>query len=455
MLKKIFDNLKNGKNALIENTAKRWALVISHGIVFVVNDEGLSFLTKEQDASKVFEVIIGEGIGLTYSRIDVLRPLCKVYPFDEVEKELKNAIRKRGVTKLYFQVKKKSEEEAIRTAAVLETFTGLTVDCSVGERKAIEKAKGDVDPLTLGFEEVLTFWGDYPGPVSVSQNLFEKIDDNNRPSARLNVPEADKALPVLFRPSEQLEIVVEGLESDTVKLTAAHKTAIFGVLARLYRITRKNTFWVIKGKVSKELKALVERKGVTLIDTDKIRELTGIENERQLRLIKNALWDLPDIKIWKRYAMNNSKGERVIVKEKASVVYAVTRELEEKENINGLSGVSIISLPEALWNDERYVLIEPWVYPNIHSLPANTQGPASRLVDSLMAYAHREDGKRWRFLKVEEAAECIGYLQRYQDGHKELVVEKISEYLNALVKIGAIDSWQLQDNGAYKVIIGL
>lgn len=451
MIKKIFDNLNSGKNALIENTVKRWAMVLSHGIIFVINDSGLTFLTKENDANKVLEVIIGESIGLTYSHIDVLRPLCKVYPFEEVEKELKSAIKRRGVTKIFNHVKK-GGENAARTAAVLETFTGLTVDCSVSERKAIEKAKADVDPLTLGFEEALTFWAGYPGPISVSQKLFEKIDDNNRPEKRLkDVPAAEKPLPVLFFPDE-LELVGTGLESDTIKLTAAHKAAIFGVLARLARITGKNTFWIVKGKASKELKELVKRKGVTLIDTDKIRELTGIENERQLRNVKSALWDLPNVKIWNRYA----KGDGKFIKETANVVDAITRELESGANINGLSGVAMITLPPGLWKNGRYVLIEPWAYPNILSLPPNKQGPASRLLDYLMTNTHRDDGgKRLRFVDVKDAAECIGYLKMYQDWHKESVLEKIGEYLNALIEIGAIDSWKLQENGAIKVIIGV
>jgi hypothetical protein len=197
-------------------------------------------------------------------------------------------------------------------------------------REAIEHEKKSIDPLTRGFPEALLFWNEWPNPVRVSQNLFEKIDDNNRPEERLlAIPVSKKFAPY--------GIAETSLNSDVVKLSTFHKTAVFAVLARLYRMIPSNNFWVIKGKATKEITSLAEENNAYIIDTETIRQLTNIKNEDQLKAIKAALWDLPFIDLWIRF---NEGG--LLEKFKSQIVFR--QELYLKDH----SRILAITLPKSL-----------------------------------------------------------------------------------------------------------
>ena len=119
------------------------------------------------------------------------------------------------------------------------------------------------------------------------------------------------------------------------------------------------------------------------------------------------------------------------------------------------SRILAITLPKSLWGDDRFVLIEPWAYPSLHALPGNKQKPASRLIDFLMTKNSRENGKRTSYISLKVAADCIGYGSRLNARHKNDTINTINEYMNDLCAVGAIEAWELQENGAYKVIIGV
>lgn len=472
-LKSLLEDFRSGENILLES--KDVVIALSHGAAWIFTENERYVITGPGgDDSGILSLLSKGSANNDYSVIvEMIRPLSKLYPYEKIEGELKADILKRGINKIFNQVRLNDLENSIVIGAIFEAFTGETLKGELGNtvkmvltspgtpyekvfynppkdastknmevrtvtiREAIEHEKKSIDPLTRGFPEALLFWNEWPNPVKVSQNLFEKIDDNNRPEERLlAIPVSKKFAPY--------GIAETTLNSDVVKLSTFHKTAVFAVLARLYRMIPSNNFWVIKGKATKEITSLAEENNAYIIDTETIRQLTNIKNEDQLKAIKAALWDLPFIDLWIRF---NEGG--LLEKFKSQIVFR--QELYLKDH----SRILAITLPKSLWGDDRFVLIEPWAYPSLHALPGNKQKPASRLIDFLMTKNSRENGKRTSYISLKVAADCIGYGSRLNARHKNDTINTINEYLNDLCAVGAIEAWELQENGAYKVIIGV
>jgi hypothetical protein len=241
-------------------------------------------------------------------------------------------------------------------------------------------------------------------------------------------------------------IVDQGLESDFIELRLAHKTAIYAVLARLFRKVPCNTFWVIKGKPKEDIISLAEEEKAYIIDTETIDALTERKlTKKQLQAVKAALWDLPFIDLWIRF-----EEKSPISRIRTQIVFR--QEFEFKDT----SKVLVIWLPQNLWGDERRVLMEPWTFPCLHSLPHNMQDGASKLLDAISANHRREkNSSRYAFIALAKAADCIGYSSWLNNRQKSDVIDKINGYWDALQDRGAIESWELQSNGAYKVTLGV
>ena len=500
ILNSLFKDIAEGESVFLENEDLILAVDSSAAIVFS-DEEFYSVKPRTSPQSGLLSVlttIINEAgsIGIRkgpWKRVaDIIKTRCKIYPYEAIEEELRKQLIIRGVNKIFNRLKQEDLDFAIEAAAILEVFTGKTISVpedkieqtsislggnrdnyynysvafkktlrekglafSVSEmtlRNAIESEKREINSATRGFERAILFWRDWPSPVGVSKSLFEKLDDNNRPEKRLsNIPVFLKSENEAPKPTDI------SLKSETVSVSQFHKTAIFGVLARLYKKTNSNSFWVVKGKVSKEIKERAKEANMVLIDTEMISELTKLDNVDQLKNIKAALWDLPNIELWIRYTAKTQEGKKIVFRRHGPIVHGVFDEPEDGGGVNGIARILHITLPEALWGDERFVLMEVWVYPSLHSLNPNKQKPASRLLEYIMTHNKKKEknGERIAFISLSTAAELIGYGPMLKNRDKSTPAKMVNEYLGDLKNIGAIESWDIQENGAYKIIIGV
>jgi len=411
----------------------------------------------------------------------MIRPLSKVYPYEKIEGELRAEILKRGINKIFNQVRLNDLENSIVIGAIFEAFTGETLKGELGNtvkmvltspgtpyekvfynppkepltknlevrtvtiREAIEHEKKSIDSLTRGFPEALLFWNEWPAPYKSSQLLFEKADDHNRPETWKDLP---------FVPSgDQLEIVSEELDAKHGTITAYDYIAVFDVLARLQRITGKDRFWVVKGKASNEVMEKAEKKKLVLIETDRIKELTGIDDTDKLKRVKDALTNTPRL-FWKVRAKDRNDNDVSIKIAVAFTSMIIERDLE---GVKGIERVTQLRLNDELFTvgDDRFVLVEPQSFSRLLALPLQSVNPAARLFTHLMAYSNSFNGSRTAFINIEKAAGLLGIDSWLTTGQPSRTLSTIEDYLDKLKETGSIEDWKKQDNRAYKVILGI
>ncbi len=480
MIKKLFKDLRSGENILLES--KDVVVALSHGAAWIFTENERCVITVPGgDVSGILSLLSKGSANDDYSAIvEMIRPLSKLYPYEKIEGELKADILKRGINKIFNQVRLNDLENSIVIGAILETFTGETLKGELGNtvkmvltspgtpyekifynptkdpstknmevrrvtiREAIEYEKKGIDPLTRGFPEALLFWNEWPAPYKSSQLLFEKADDHNR-------PETWKDLPVPF--GDQLKILSEELDTKQGIITAYDYIAVFDVLARLQRIARKDRFWVVKGKASNEVIEKAKKKDLVLIETDRIKELTGIDDTDKLKRVKDALSNTPRL-FWRIRAKDRDDKDVSIKIAVAFTSMIIERDLE---GVKGIERVTQLRLNDDLFSikDDRFVLVEPQSYSRLLALPLQSVNPAARLFTHLMAYSNSFNGSRTAFIGIEKAAGLLGINSWLSMGQQSRVTSTLEDYLDKLKETGIIEHWKRQENGAYKITIGV
>jgi hypothetical protein len=275
--------------------------------------------------------------------------------------------------------------------------------------------------------------------------LFEKADDHNRPETWKDLP---------FVPSgDQLDVLSEELDTKHGTITAYDYIAVFDVLARLQRITGKDRFWVVKGKASNEVMEKAEKKNLVLIETDRIKELTGIADIDKLKRVKDALSNTPRL-FWKVRAKDRNDNDVSIKIAVAFTSMIIERDLE---GVKGIERVTQLRLNDELFTvgDERFVLVEPQSYSRLLALPQKTINPTARLFTHLMAYSNSFNGSRTAFINIEKAAALLGLSSWFEMGQQSRIIATLETYLDKLKETGTIECWKRQDNGSYKITIGV
>lgn len=481
MIKKLFKDLRSGENILLES--KDVVVALSHGAAWIFTENERYVITGPGgDESGILSLLSKGSANDDYSAIvEMIRPLSKLYPYEKIEGELKADILKRGINKIFNQVRLNDLENSIVIGAILETFTGETLKGELGNtvkmvltspgtpyekifynptkdpstknmevrrvtiREAIEHEKKGIDPLTRGFPEALLFWNEWPAPYKSSQLLFEKADDHNRPETWKDLP---------FVPSgDQLKILSEELDTRQGIITAYDYIAVFDVLARLQRITGKDRFWVVKGKASNEVMDKAQKKNLVLIETDRIKELTGIDDTDKLKRVKDALANTPRL-FWKVRAKDRNDNDVSIKIAVAFTSMIIERDLE---GVKGIERVTQLRLNDELFTvgDDRFVLVEPQSFSRLLALPLQTVNPAARLFTHLMAYSNSFNGSRTTLINIEKAAELLGLSSWLETRQPARLITALEDYLDKLKETGSIECWKRQDNGAYKITIGV
>ena len=481
MIKKLFKDFRSGKNVLMES--QEAAIVLSQGAAWIFTENERYMLAGAgSDASSILSLLSkrsdkDDRAGL----IDMIRPLSKVYPYEKIEGELRAEILKRGVNKIFNQVRLNDLESSIVIGAILETFTGEALKGNLADkvkmvlaspgtpyekafynpskeilkenpgvravtvREAIEHEKKSINGLTRGFPEAILIWNEWPAPYKSSQLLFEKADDHNRPETWKDLP---------FVPSgDQLDILSEELDTKHGTITAYDYIAVFDVLARLQRITGKDRFWVVKGKASNEVIEKAKKKDLVLIETDRIKELTGIDDTDKLKRVKDALSNTPRL-FWRIRAKDRDDKDVSIKIAVAFTSMIIERDLE---GVKGIERVTQLRLNDDLFSikDDRFVLVEPQSYSRLLALPLQSVNPAARLFTHLMAYSNSFNGSRTAFIGIEKAAGLLGINSWLSMGQQSRVTSTLEDYLDKLKETGIIEHWKRQENGAYKITIGV
>ncbi len=506
MLKKLLKDIEDGENILLESPEV--TIIISHGAAWVLTEKGRFMVTGPKTDDAGILTILSKSNSDNSSNakiIELIRPSCKPYDLETVQKELRAEITKRGINKIYHQLAKEPIKYIISTAALIENLTGKTIETATGKveiltleyqsgriskflnppseftkkvkaaakdgaffevqhestdyttselknyssgtitiREAIDLEKSFIDPYSKGLAELLLFWSKWPAPYKSSQLLFEKADNHNR-------PETWKDLPIPF--GDQLKILSEELDTKQGIITAYDYIAVFDVLARLQRITRKDRFWVVKGKVSNEVIEKAKKKDLVLIETDRIKELTGIDNTDKLKRVKDALSNTPRL-FWRIRAKDRNDKDVSIKIAVAFTSMIIERDLE---GVKGIERVTQLRLNDDLFSikDDRFVLVEPQSYSRLLALPLQSVNPAARLFTHLMAYSNSFNGSRTAFIGIEKAAGLLGIDSWLATGQPARALSTIEDYLDKLKETGIIEYWKRQDNGAYKITIGV
>jgi len=501
----LLKDIENGKDILLEGPQA--TIIISKGAGWVfTKKQGYIVTGSKSEASGLLSSLYKDaGKKDAAEIIRAAAPFCKRYSYEVIEKELIANIVKRGISKLFQQIRKQDLSSAISTAALLEVFTGQKVDTGEDEkvnvakivyesglehniieppkeyingmsgadnavfsvenqkgknissklasfavakmtyREAIDLSKKSIDSLTRGFCEALLFWIEWPSPYKTSQLLFEKADDHNRPETWKDLP---------FIPyGDNLKVVSEELDAKQGVITAYDYIAVFDVLARLQRTTGKDRFWVVKGKASNEVIEKARKKKLVLIETDLIKETTGIKDTDKLKRVKDALSNSPNL-FWRVRAKDRNDNPISI---KIAVAFASMIIERDLEGVKGIERVTQLRLNDELFTvgDERFVLVEPQSFSQILALPLQTVNPAMRLFTHLMAYSNSFNGLRTSLINIEKAAELLGLSSWLAMGQQSRIIATLEDYLDKLKKTGTIECWKRQDNGAYKITIGV
>ena len=501
----LLKDIEKGKDILLEGPQA--TIIIGKGAGWVFTEKQSYMITgSKSEASDLLSSLYKDaGKKDTTEAIRAAAPFCKPYPYEVIEKELIANIVKRGISKLFQQIRKQDLSSAISTAALLEVFTGQKVDTGEDEkvnvakivyesglqhniigppkeyingmsgadnavfsvenqkgknissklasfavakmtyREAIDLSKKSIDSLTRGFCEALLFWIEWPSPYKTSQLLFEKADDHNRPETWKDLP---------FIPyGDNLNVVSEELDAKQGVITAYDYIAVFDVLARLQRTTGKDRFWVVKGKASNEVIEKARKKKLVLIETDLIKETTGIKDTDKLKRVKDALSNSPNL-FWRVRAKDRNDNPISI---KIAVAFASMIIERDLEGVKGIERVTQLRLNDELFTvgDERFVLVEPQSFSQILALPLQTVNPAMRLFTHLMAYSNSFNGLRTSLINIEKAAELLGLSSWLAMGQQSRIIATLEDYLDKLKKTGTIECWKRQDNGAYKITIGV
>jgi len=505
----LLKDIENGKDILLEGPQA--TIIISKGAGWVfTKKQGYIVTGSKSEASGLLSSLYKDaGKKDAAEIIRAAAPFCKRYSYEVIEKELIANIVKRGISKLFQQIRKQDVSSAISTAALLEVFTGQKVDtgedgkvnvaktvyesglehniieppkeyikgmsgannavfsienqkgknissklasfavAKMTYREAIELSKKSIDSLTRGFCEALLFWIEWPSPYKTSQLLLEKADDHNRPETWKHLP---------FVPySDNLKVVGEELDANHGVITAYDYIAVFDVLARLQRTTGKDRFWVVKGKASNEVIEKAKKEGLLLIETDRIKEMTGIKDTDKLKRVKDALSNSPNL-FWRVRAKDRNDQDVSVTIPVAFATMNIERNLKGNlEGVKGIERVTELFLNHRLFavESERFVLLEPQSFSQILALPLQTVNPAMRLFTHLMAYSNSFNGSRTAFINIEKAAELLGLSSWLAMGQQSRIIATLEDYLDKLKKTGTIECWKRQDNGAYKITIGV
>ncbi len=252
---------------------------------------------------------------------------------------------------------------------------------------------------------------------------------------------------------DNLKVVSEELDAKQGVITAYDYIAVFDVLARLQRTTGKDRFWVVKGKASNEVIEKARKKKLVLIETDLIKETTGIKDTDKLKRVKDALSNSPNL-FWRVRAKDRNDNPISI---KIAVAFASMIIERDLEGVKGIERVTQLRLNDELFTvgDERFVLVEPQSFSQILALPLQTVNPAMRLFTHLMAYSNSFNGLRTSLINIEKAAELLGLSSWLAMGQQSRIIATLEDYLDKLKKTGTIECWKRQDNGAYKITIGV
>ncbi len=430
--------------------------------------------------------------------VEEIRTQARYYTYQATETSLKRVLINRGLNKLFHQHRaERGLDSAIRIAANLEVFNNQNIDADLSEkidvliansdtpypevlydvskemvkkiknkelspgatismfgkitgphkmtlREAIELEKKKVTQIKgFSFGFLLLAWLNLEPPIKQSKKLLEKLYYNEL---------FDTKLAPITPDSQSVKLIEADLTSDRVKITGYHYIAVSSVLAKLRaRLQRYSGYWIVKGKVSRGLRRVAENRDKILIDSQKISELTGRNEERELRYIKQALWELPDIDMWMSYNKNDREWRRW-----GKIVHGTYDVLEDKEKTIG-AGLVELTLPETLWQVEtkNYALTGARPFCRILELPRRQQTPAARLLQYFLYHSNGERVKRVAYIGFEKAAKLLGCGALYSQRQWSRLRSIVKDYLDKLQEVGEIDGWNLQENGSYLVVIGL
>ena len=487
MLNEFMKDLKEGINIIMESG--RVAIALSHGAAFVFSEEELYTVTSPNTGDSEILNLFTSSISKSSTReiLGMIRPMGKAYPYDKIETELKTAIIKRGLSKIFNQLRIDDLDDAISIGAYLENFTGKRIEIPkmivkvisvfVGNRErryynpsdkllvslkkqspifaireldlreAIDMERAFLKNATNGFETAILFWCELDPPYKVPQLLYEKVDEHNRPELWESLP---------FFGGGSLELESRALEAERRFTTIYDHIAVFDVLARLQRIVKNDTFWVMKGKVTKEVEREAKRQGFYLIEEELIKDFTGTTDPDKIKRIKHAILVSPQT-FWIVRARNNANGSLQTVK--IPVSHALEILENQQKGVKGFDRVVEFRLNDRLFKVEgaNTTNTEARNYSRLLCLPSQCILPAARLFGNLMSYNRWADGTRSAFLSVETAISALGMKSLLSGDQKQKgrAVRCVETYLDYLKEVGNLESWKRQENGAYFIQIGI
>ncbi len=483
MLKKLFNDLKNNKGVILETSSV--AIVLHREATFVIEaDENTSGWKVNVSGSEWGGIELLPEMALNAGNwrdiLQAVRPDCSTYPYDKIAKELQEEIKRRKVTMVYRQLRNEYLEKAITISAALEAFTEERIEDDLSEkinvvytnrgtsyekarynvsddkvkafkteklsiREAINNEKRYLNKTTKGFEVLLLFWSDFHQVKKLPKVLFQKVDDHNRPELWRGLP---------FYDLDKKQLIVS-LKTKAKKLTGYDFVAM-ETLAGLCRQTGSRDFWVTKWNASPDVIKLAKDEGLELIDTDRLRELFKHQNPTtdQLKAIKRAIFNCSDLYL--HIKTTTTDGSECSMKPPLAVAWIPrTQTLKNRQTHYD----SLMSLNPHLFkvkSKEYFLRGSALFFPIIKHMKAQEVPPACRLMSHLVAYLHTQvDKEQVRIMSLRDAAHLVGYGDLFESRKRSEAKKIVKHYLDGLVRSGVIVSWELQTNGAYKIIIGL
>jgi len=488
MLGKLYKALQNGKSISLKN--EKGTIILKGDTTYMINKANSGNLMVIYNPARKSDFSAFDLEIVTINNFEGKQIIEKTnalsYNYEDIKKELIAEINKYGPNKLFNRL---IDVEAVifrkaKVLAALEVLTGETfqTDRKVKQyeltlpngtkktqialfgddatyfqdnvrlklkpgiplRKLIEQQKPDVDEL-FAFGCLLALWQYKPIYIKVSKQLFERADEQNKEIETYEDQEIFELVGDRFERIEQG--LVDVAANNNIK-SNFHYIAIIEILARLQRQTNEECWlWVVKGKPNKYIYERAREKKAQVIDTNKIKHLTGETDKQRIKRIKEALLDLPNNK-WYITATRGNDWKKIIV-------CPVQWEIEQNYENGKLTEVYKMILNRKVFRiNEQFILHEANTYTRLLSskIPSRSTAKAAALVTYLRAYNNSENSKRVSYLSLKRAAELIGWKSKYDQRRKAMVKNEVIRYLDYLKETGVIECYKIMKTGQFRIV---
>jgi hypothetical protein len=486
MLGKLYKDLKNGESVLLKNSAGTVILKKSN-VAYLFNsqiedDYLLVFSNTNNDdfGSLFFDIVKIKG---NYSN---LKTKAKPYDYKKIEKELLKEIQKYGINRLFTRLSKIQNIFIYKKAqifAALEVFTGETFKTdekvqrfeitkedgtkfkqialfdeneaswkgndvlnvrkydTVPFRRMIDNAKKDLEGELFIFTCILMLWQFRPIYRKVSSVLAEK-----KYQTHTDIENTDGIKELVGGEYRNIE---EGFMDQNNNLDYYSFLVVFDVLEYLYSHSKNNRFWVLKGKPRKDIYKIARDKDIEIIDTNKLRNLTGHTDKLILKRIKKSLLDLPNA-WWYVKSKPDKEGRQWTIKLRP--VRAKTADLKQNDKLL-IGVVEMIPEKELFEIKRRFITYEERSFSRLlyAGIPNKSLPHAALLLTYLMNYYNIENNHKVSYISLKVASELIGWKSKYDQRRKTMVKNEVIRYLEWLKKSGHIECYNHMKTGQFRI----